>query len=178
MNQISDISSHSFSKNDQLFLDTNIWLSIYGPMAYTQKRASTYSKALLDIRKFGCLVFIDILVVSEFINTYARWEYKQSLTKYNTFKDFRKSSTFTVIAKDISNNVKRIINQCKRCGYDFVKEDIEKLLTEFGCGDFDFNDQIFTEICKSNRLILVTDDGDFKGSGLTILTANSYLLST
>jgi len=177
MSQISDISSHSFSKSDKLFLDTNIWLSIYGPMTFTQKRASTYSKAILDIRKFGCAVFIDILVVSEFINSYARWEYKQSLTKYKTFKDFRKSSSFTGIAKDISNNVKRIINQCKRCGYDFVKEDIEKLLTEFGYGDFDYNDQIFTEICKSNGLILVTDDGDFKGLGLNILTANNRLLN-
>lgn len=178
MNQISDISSHSFSKNDLLFLDTNIWLSVYGPITYIRRRASIYSNALRDIRTTGCSIFIDILVLSEFINAYAKWEYHQSTQKNIHYKNFRKSSGFISIAKDIANNVRRIINQCTYCNYNFTNERMEELLIDFENGSLDFNDQIFTEICKNEGLVLVTDDGDFKDSGLTILTANSYLLST
>ena len=176
MNDVKDISSYYFSKDDSLFLDANIWLSVYGPMAYLRSRMSIYANAIRDIRKAGCFIFVDVLIISEFINTYARWEHKQLVSRRNKFKDFRKSSTFVTIAADIAVNVKRIIKQCQRCDSDFVSIDIEELLTEFEKGKSDFNDQIFSEICKNEGLILVTDDGDFKGSGLTILTANSRLL--
>lgn len=176
MNEIKDISSYSFSKDDQLFLDANIWLSVYGPMAYKRSRALIYSNAIRDIRRASCFVFVDVLIISEFINTYARWEHKQSSSRKKNFKDFRKSSDFAPIAKDITANAKRIIKQCQRCSSNFTGVDIEALLTEFEKGDSDFNDQIFSEICKDKGLVLVTDDADFKGSKLTILTANSSLL--
>jgi len=176
VNEIKDISSYSFSKDDRLFLDANIWLSVYGPMAYQRRRMSIYANAIRDIRQAGSFVFVDVLIMSEFINAYARWEYKQLASRPNNFKDFRKSSDFVTIAEDIAVNAKRIIKQCQRCDSDFVSINIEELLTEFKKGKSDFNDQIFSEICKNKGLVLVTDDGDFKDSGLTILTANSRLL--
>jgi len=176
MNDVKDISSYSFSKDDRLFLDANIWLSVYGPIAYQRSRALIYANALRDIRKAGCFIFVDVLIISEFINTYARWEHKQSASRMIKFKDFRKSLAFVTIAEDIAVNAKRIIKQCQRCHSDFVSIDIEELLTEFEKGKSDFNDQIFSEICTNKGLVLVTDDSDFKDSGLTILTANSYLL--
>lgn len=157
-------------------MDANIWLSVYGPMAYQRSRALIYANAIRDIRKAGCFIFVDVLIISEFINTYARWEHKQSASRMSKFKDFRKSAAFVTIAEDIAVNTKRIIKQCQRCHSDFVSIDIEELLTEFEKGKSDFNDQIFSKICKNNGLVLVTDDGDFKDSGLTILTANSRLL--
>lgn len=176
MNDVKDISSYPFSKDDRLFVDANIWLSVYGPMAYQRSRTSIYANAIRDIRKAGCSIFVEVLIISEFINTYARWEHKQSASRTSKFKDFRKSSAFVTIAEDIAVNVKRIIKQCQRCDSDFVSIDIEELLTEFKKGKSDFNDQIFSEICKNKGLVLVTDDVDFKDSGLNILTANSRLL--
>jgi len=176
MNDIEDIKSYSFSKDDRFFLDANIWLFVYGPMAYKKQKSQIYSTAIRDIRTTGSLIFIDVLIISEFINTYARWEHKQSASTGNTFKDFRKSADFVAIAKDIAVNVKRIIKQCQRCDSNFATIDIEAVLTEFEKGDLDFNDQMFSEICKDKGLILVTDDKDFKGSGLTVLTANKLLL--
>jgi hypothetical protein len=176
VNEIKDISSYSFSEDDHLFLDANIWLSVYGPMAYQRRRMLIYANAIRDIRKANCSIFVDVLIISEFINTYARWEYKQSVSRPNTFKDFRKSTAFVPIAKDIAVNAKRIIKQCQRCDSNFARIDVEALLMEFEKGDSDFNDQIFSKICRDKELTLVTDDGDFKGSGLTILTANNQLL--
>ena len=176
MSQIKDISSYSFSADDQLFLDANIWLSVYGPMAYKRSRALIYSNAIGDIRREGCSVFIDVVIMSEFINTYARWEHKQSSARKKKFKDFRRSSAFVPIARDIGANARRIIRQCHRCSSNFTGMDIEALLTEFEKGDSDFNDQVFSQLCRDKGLILVTDDRDFKGAKLTILTANSSLL--
>lgn len=176
MSNIKDIGSYSFSKDDKFFLDANIWLSVYGPMAHKRKRASIYSRAIRDIQSNGCAVYIDVLIISEFINTYARWEHKQSASRNDNFKDFRKSSAFAKIAEDIAVNAKRIIKQCQRCDSNFANIDIETLLTEFAKGDSDFNDEVFSTLCKDRGLTLVTDDKDFKGSGLTILTANNQLL--
>ena len=176
MNDVKDISSYSFSKDDRLFLDANIWLSVYGPTAYQRSRMSIYASAIRDIRKAGCAIFVDVLIISEFINTYARWEHKQSDLRANKFKDFRKNPAFATIAKDIAVNAKRIIKQCQRCDSNFASIDVEAVLTEFENGDSDFNDQIFSKICKDKELTLVTDDSDFRGSDLAVLTANSRLL--
>ncbi len=176
MNEVKDISSYSFSEDESFFLDANIWLSVYGPMAYKRRKASIYANALSNIRKAGCFIFIDVLILSEFINAYARWEHRQSSLGIKAFKDFRKNEAFVPIAKDIAANAKRIIKQCQRHESNFTSIDIEALLTEFEKGNLDFNDQIFSEICKNKKLILVTDDGDFKNSELAILTANSRLL--
>ncbi len=176
MNEVKDISSYSFSEDDGFFLDANIWLSVYGPIAYRRSRTLIYANAIRDIRKIGCFIFIDVLILSEFINTYARWEYKQSSLRRKRFKNFRKNNAFVPIAKDIAVNAKRIIKQCRCYDSNFASIDIEALLTEFEKGNLDFNDQVFSELCKDKKLILVTDDSDFKDSGLTILTANSRLL--
>lgn len=176
MPEVKDIRTYSFSKDDVLFLDANIWLSVYGPVTYKRRRASIYSTAIRDIRNTGCAVYIDVLIISEFINAYARWEHKQSDSRRNKFKDFRTSPAFVPIAKDIAVTAKRIIKQCQCCDSNFASIDVEALLTEYENGDSDFNDQIFSRICKDKNLTLVTDDSDFKGYDLTILTANVRLL--
>ena len=95
-----------------------------------------------------------------------------------TFKDYRRSAAFAVVAADIAENAKRIVRQCRRCDSGFTDVRIESLLSDFGRGDEDFNDQIVAEICKARGLTFITDDGDFSHSGLSILTANARLLAS
>lgn len=52
---------------------------------------------------------------------------------------------------------------------------MNELLKDYAAGDSDFNDQVIVELCKREDLTLVTHDGDFKGSGIPILTANKNL---
>lgn len=177
MNRVHDIRSHRFSSSDRLFLDANIWLSVYGPLAFKRTSAMVYSIAIRDIRLTGCAVFLDVLVLSEFVNVLARWEHHQSPLNSKGFKQFRQSPAFKPVAQDIANNATRIVRQCQRCDASFPALDIEALLCEFEKGNSDFNDQILCEICRRNRFLFVTDDPDFRGSGLTILTANRRLLS-
>ncbi len=172
-----DIRSYYFGTPDHLFLDANVWLSLYGQAAWARRRTSDYSRAWRDIVQVGCPVFIDVLVVSEFINAYARIEYQRLRTGPMTFKDFRNSSHFPPIAAIIAQCVTRILRRCQRLDSGFETCDINRLLNDFARGSEDFNDQVIVEVCRTRGLKLITDDGDFKGAGLDILTANPNLLT-
>lgn len=176
--QIRDITKYAFSEQDHLFLDANIWISIYGPIAKRDWRTAVYSAALREIRKNNCEIFIDILILSEFINSFSRIEFNQldPIIKPQKFKDFRNSAQFKPYAQEISINAKKIIKICRRCDSVFESVEISRLLAKYEEGDSDFNDQLLAEICKSKDLTLITHDADFKAEKINILTANKKLL--
>ena len=177
MSSVQDVRGYSFSSADKLFFDANIWLFIHGPLTHNRRKADIYSRAFIDIKQAGCELYIDSHILSEFINTYARWEQKQSKYNGDTFKAFRNTLDYKVVAKDIANTVTRILKHTKRCCSNFTNIDIESILDVFEKGDSDFNDQLFSEICKNNGFLLLTDDGDFHNEELNVLTANGQLLS-
>jgi len=177
--QISDIKKYTFSEHDHLLLDANIWMSIYGPIANKDWRTSVYSAALKDIRKNNCEMFIDVLILSEFINAFSRVEFNQlnPIIKPQKFKDFRNSAQFKPYAQEISINARKIIKICRRCDSAFEYMDLPILLAQYEEGDSDFNDQVLVEICKLKDLTLITHDADFKADDIKILTANKKLLN-
>ena len=81
------------------------------------------------------------------------------------------------VAQEIADNTKRILKHCSRIESGFETLELDSLINEYAGGGNDFNDQVFRELCRSRGLKLVTDDGDFKGQGVFILTANYRLLS-
>ncbi len=176
--QISDIKKYTFSEQDHLLLDANIWMSIYGPIAKKDWRTSVYSAALKEIRKNNCEIFIDVLILSEFINAFSRAEFNQlnPIIKPQNYKDFRNSAQFKPYAQEISINARKIIKICRRCDSVFEYMDLPSLLAQYEEGESDFNDQILVEICKSKDLTLITHDADFKAESINILTANKKLL--
>ncbi len=171
------IKKYGFSPENIFFFDTNVWLYIYGPVAYQDWKSGIYSSALKKMHDLGCPIYTNSMVISEFINSFARMEFKQQFT-FTRFKDFRNSSAFLSTAEEIAYNVKRILNITLRCDSDIADLDLVHIVEYFETGSYDFNDLIFTEICKSRNMVLVTHDGDFKGSGLEVLTANRKLLGS
>lgn len=176
MTATRDIRSYSFSDSDRLLVDTNVWFSVYGPVPYRRKRADAYSKALAAIKRARSLVYIDVCVMSEFVNHYARWEHRLTGDQFTSFKDFRNSGYFTPVAKRIATCAMGILRSCERCNSCFTSIDESAVFNTFAAGDKDFNDQIIVEICKEKDLILLTDDGDFSALEIDILTANNRLL--
>ena len=180
-NNASEISTHAFNLADELLLDTNIWLRLYGPAAKPgDRRTVVYSKALGEMLAASCRIYIDVLILSEYINRYARLRHNLVKTRSgisHDFKQFRKSADFNAIAFDIAGDVRQILKHCERVESEFAALDITALIDEFEKGDSDFNDLVLAELCKSRNLTLVTHDGDFKDRGLKVLTANKSLLS-
>ena len=177
MSDIKDIRHHQFTSDEKFFLDTNVWLSVYGPVPFQRSRASIYSTAWRNIRSANCNVYADVVVISEFIYRYLQLERKQSPDPKENLKIFRKTDAFTAIANDITLNTKRILKSCVRIGSCFEDIDMNLLLQEFEDGKIDFNDIVIEEICKRNEITLITDDRDFKDIEINILTANNRLLN-
>lgn len=171
------ITGYDFKPNDELLLDTNIWLLVYGPQKPGDSRVAVYSQALAKILAAQSRIYIDVLVVSEFINTLARSKWKLSAPHIKEFKAFRKSPDFKPIAQDIAADIKLVLQHCTRLESGFESLVIDTLINEYAAGDSDFNDQILTTLCRSKGLKLVTDDGDFKGQGISVVTANKRLLA-
>ena len=172
------VNRHRFTLQDQLFLDANIWLYIYCPQSPTaSSNVRTYSQVFKRILSAKSRVYVDVLVISEFINRYARTQWQLIASHIEQFKDFRNSSYFQPIAQDITNDVKRILKHCSRIESGFETLGIRDLLDQYATGSSDFNDQVIVELCKREGLTLITNDGDFRGQEIPVLTANQRLLS-
>lgn len=176
-NKVWSVSKYEFQPEDELFFDANVWLFIYGPHRPGDTRVAKYSDAFAKILNAQSRIYIDVLIISEFFNTYARLKWKQVAPSVKNFKKFRKSTSFKPIAHAIASDVKRILKHCTRIENGFESLDIDSLIAEFEDGDADFNDQVITSLCKNRGLKLVTDDGDFRIQGIPVVTANKKLLA-
>ena len=98
---------------DELFLDANIWLLIFGPDNFRNSRAEIYSSAFHRILEAQSSFYIDVLIVPEFINAYTRilWRQRNSNLK---FKILRKISQLKPIAEEVVDNVARVLSHCLR----------------------------------------------------------------
>lgn len=173
---IHDVKNYNFSQTDMLFLDTNIWMYLYGPQPTQKRDVKAYSDALARALEAKSRIYINITIVSEFINASIKAEANLHKEKYKKFKDFRKSSHFKTAAKETSSAVNRILKICTRKESGFVSLDIEALLGNYAQGHADFNDLAIVDLCQRQKLKLITNDGDFKNQDISILTANKKML--
>lgn len=176
-NKVTSVKNYEFTSKDRLFLDANIWLYIYGPQKPDDRQVAIYSRALRRILDAQSRIYIDVLVVSEFINTYARLKWKLVKPEIEQFKDFRNGLHFKPVAGDIADDVRRVMNHCSRIEDNFMTLQLDSLFQAYAAGDSDFNDQVIMEVCKREGLTLITHDRDFKGRRIPILTANRHLLN-
>ena len=171
-----EVRHYNFTAQDKLFLDANIWLYLYGPPRPRSYWRSIYASVFNRILRAKSRIYIDVFVVSEFINAYARLKWRDASSYPNTFKTFRSSSDFKTVAQDIVTHVQQIMKHCARIESGFTMLPMDDLLADYISGDSDFNDQVITEICQNNGFTLITNDSDFKTQEIPILTANSNLL--
>ncbi len=174
-----DSNSYGFSNSDRLLVDANVWMFVHGPNKPGDNRVAVYSSGLAKILAAKCTIHTDVLILSEFINRYARLRHsilQSTAGAPAEFKRFRNSADFKAVAQDIADAVRRVLKNCKRIQSDFDTVNIATLIDEYEKGGSDFNDQILIELCKSQGFTFVTDDGDFKASGLNLVTGNKKLL--
>ena len=173
----ADVWNYNFTSQHKLFLDANVWVYLYGPQGQEQSKVNVYSRTFRHILNAKSQIYIDVLALSEFINTYARLKWRSSTPPIPPFKVFRNSHRFKPVAKDIATEVNQIMKHCLRIESEFETLEISDLLKDYAVGGSDFNDQVITELCKNNGFMLITDDGDFRTQEIPILTANRFLLS-
>ena len=68
------VKQHNFTLKDKLFLDANIWLYLYCPQGSREYWVNIYSDVFDRILDAESQIYIDVLVVSEFINRFTKQE--------------------------------------------------------------------------------------------------------
>lgn len=176
---VEPVESHRFQASDSILLDTNVWLFLQGPLPLSQEgRAARYQTAFKKMLTAGCRPYLDSMVLAEFINRCARFYYEKlpSNRKPRWFKEFRGTSDYRACAVDIAARARGIVKQSVRIEGRFEKLDISSELDTFAKGMTDFNDQLLIDLCRARNLSLMTDDSDFRGAPIQLLTANPGLL--
>jgi len=83
MCKIFDIKRYSPSKDERFMFDTNIWMYIFCPIGdYKKHIVGQHSSFLKKLINAKAEVIINSLILSEFINSYLRLEFK--IFKSNT----------------------------------------------------------------------------------------------
>jgi predicted nucleic acid-binding protein len=176
-NKAIDARTHPFVATDQILPDANFWLYLYGPPSASRNWAvPAYSAIYVKLLQAKANIHLDVLVLGEFVNRYARMEAGR-LSPGVDFKTFRRGATFPPIAKTIAQEATNILNICKRIDHHFAEWNALDLLKDYAGGKSDLNDQLLVESCRKHGLSLLTNDADFIEGGLTVYTANNRLLT-
>ncbi len=168
-------------KGRQLFFDANVLLYLYQPVAIpsNQWAINDYGKIFKCCLELRIVLCVDTIVLSEFINRLLRFGYDNYLKANGldrnkfSFKEFRSTSEGERIAQDVEIVVKeKILHRFKMVGKLFNESDI----TAINLVNCDFNDELIVKTCQEHQCVLVTNDADFNGADIDILTANYRLL--
>lgn len=163
-----------------LFFDANVLVYLFGPVATPSNQwlIEAYAMIFKHCLTQQSKLCVDVIVLSEFINRFLRIEYEKQVknqgldkNKYD-FKRFRSTDEGIQAAQDIESVVKqKILKRFQIIGKLFTELDIAAI----GLVNADFNDGLIVKTCKEHQCVLVTNDADFSGTDIDILTANSRL---
>jgi len=178
-NKAHNTATYIFQKGEKILLDANVWLYLQPPVAQPTPHYSwQYSAALKNLLTAGAQPVIETLVLSEYLNRYLRLEYDVSWrSKYQYFKDFRRSCDFQTVAKGAVAEARQILKLATAEDTPFSQTDLISILIETEAGSLDFNDGILVETCRLQGWKLLTNDSDMTIGGIDVLTTNRKLLA-
>lgn len=179
MATVEKIRDFKVKSGDHFFFDNNVWMFLFSPISGVNSfQQKVYSNLLRDIQSAGATIYINSLIVSEYINrsvklNYSLWrdrEFKSGNRFLDYKKDFRQTLDFDAAQKEAYSEMSDILSIALRKPDDFNAINLEDVMKTKG---MDFNDAYYAYFCNLNRLVLVTDDKDLLNSHLniTILTA-------
>ncbi len=167
--------------NDVVFdgrylFDTNVWFKLQGPYPdFQDERTRNYSRIMKKILDDGGVIIVDPVVIMEFSNLFIRTIFNAERDDGNAsdnFKEFRKTNAYNEITKTFADEIFQLVNGNEVIGVNFSAEDYDKISESLHGSSLDFNDAIILETCKRSELTLVTDDFDYAGCDVPVISAN------
>lgn len=155
-----------------IFFDANVLIYLFWPTGQ-HSFEQNYARVFRNLLRQGNNLFVDFLVTSEVINRILRNEH-QRINPSQKLKDFRNSEDGKDALDDIYIIVKNdILARFNVVGKAFNSQEIESLLS---VDELDFVDKATVTLCEENNFVLLTNDKDFRDSGLDMLTGNPHIL--
>jgi len=170
------LQEYHLLRDKPIFVDANILIYIFWPTG-SQSWEKDYARVFGHLLKQKNLLYLDFMILSEVINRIFRIEHRK-VRKYNPsfakFKDYRDSTEGQTDLEDIYTILKDTVLPWFEIAEGVMqKTDIENMLIT---DHLDFNDKGILHLCQMNSFTLLTHDGDFRGTGLDILTGNPKIL--
>jgi predicted nucleic acid-binding protein len=160
-----------------VFFDANVYLDIFWPTIRNQN-AVLYSRLYKNCIQQKIPIAVDFIVLSEVINRAFRIEYAKYLKGQGVsadaypFKEYRDSSDGLQTQNDIYEVVKKSLNLFSVYGKEYSKNDALSFMT---VDSLDFNDKGIVSLCSVNGFVLATNDHDFSGQDIAIISANQKI---
>ena len=165
-----DVSSlYNISKNERVFIDTNILIYLFSPdfVSSNERYIEKYSKILEILLQNDAKLYISSVVVSEFINRVLQTNYKKNQELYPSFKkDYRKSEKYKETLKLILKELKKILKISNKINDTFDEFDLLSWYQKDANQNLDFNDLQIAFIVEKNNLKLLSNDSDFENFGI------------
>ncbi len=155
--------------------DANVWLLIQGYFTNPRDpRVKLYSGFYESAIAQEASLFIAQTVLSEFVNRAIRirakeagWDQQGKLHHQANYNDW---------IDDASNDIYHISKGANFIDDGFSNINFDVIVNEVKSCTLDFNDVLIKSMCVHQKLTLVTDDADFKGHDIPIITGNHKLL--
>lgn len=138
---------------------------LFAPIAgVDRKKQKEYAALLKEIQTTRSSVFVTSLILSEYANRCLRlsfdlWKKEKGRPGSDYKKEYRQTPDYQDALADVREQIKAILKIAEKRPDDFAAIDILKVLSNTTISDF--NDAYYIELCKMNRLKIVTDDQDF-----------------
>lgn len=172
-----NIQKYTFSSSDNLFFDANVLIYLDGPIAnINQKFQKVYADAFAKMITAKSNLFIDTTVISEFANRYLRFAY-EPFRESLSFKNFRDSSDGKKTISNICAILRRRLRYFSVSSVYVNNASLIGIIEEFDKLSGDLNDCIIANICRQNKLSLITHDGDMGSFDISIISANQKIYS-
>jgi hypothetical protein len=165
--------------NQNILLDTNVWLFVDSPYSRRdQSIIDKYTKAVSDILKYKNKIILDHIIISEFSNRFIRaafeiYKNRNNLTQDFDFKkDYKLTLDYTSTIKIICNRIKGYLTFTNTGNLLAEKADFLKIIDSYQNFFIDYNDAYTIQLCSKHNYFLLTDDADFKEADINIISGN------
>ena len=175
--RVVEISDYTPTFNDSFFFDNNVWMFIFCPIGnHNQKKQHIYSSFLQVLIQRKAIIFINSLVISEFVNASLRLDFnlwqKEEGRSFEFKKDYVGIDRYNETVSEINGALNKIFRITEKVPDDFNAISIENIQNHLE--NIDFNDSYYIEQALMKDWIIVTDDRDFRnysGHNSIILTS-------
>ncbi|KIN20947.1 MULTISPECIES: PIN domain-containing protein [Lactiplantibacillus] len=181
MAKFENMNHYHFLNTDNILVDTNIWLRLFGPESIAIPDG--YDEPFFNMRDQGTKMFINSAIISEFINTSLRSSYHAKLKalgftsyEYDYKEHYRPSDDFKKRYKIVMETLHQeilphveLLSTSQNTLISSIEECKQYMHRDF----IDFNDELIIHDALNNDCKILTADKDyqhFPGNELIIIT--------
>lgn len=161
-------------KGRNIFFDAQILLYLYFATPGMKDWPIKYSAIFSALVASGNRFFVDYNVLSEVINRELRLSYEpfRAVNRESTYKQWRDSADGKNAEIRTYSLIKSLLSYFSIDGKVYEFEDVHSMLSP---SNLDFTDKAIINLCQAKGYVLLTNDKDFSGADLEILSENRSL---